>query len=86
MANELLTLVEVSERSKLSTKAVRGAIVRGELVARKLCGRWRIRERDFDAWVERGKFLPPVAASLPEPAIPAQGSLAALRRIEAEAA
>lgn len=85
---ELLTVREVAERSKLGEKAVRKAIERGDLPASKLCGRWRILPADYDGWVTRARFVPrfPAAeASVPLPP-PVQGSRAALRQIESEAA
>lgn len=84
---EVLTVEEVSRRSKLGEKAVRGAIRRGDLRASKLCGRWRVRESDYDDWFERGRCaaLTPVVDDV-SAAPAATGSLAALRRIEGEAA
>ena len=84
---EILTVEEVARRSKLGEKAVRGAIRRRELRASKLCGRWRIREADFEDWFEAGQVVVrPVAAVEPPPAPAVEGSLAALRRIEGETA
>lgn len=84
---ELLSVDDVAQIAKLSAKTVRRAIDRGELVAHKVCGRWRIRESDFEAWIERGRF---VAARETSPKTPAncdaRGSIAALRRIGREAA
>ena len=61
--------------------------MRGELPAHKMCGRWRIREEDYGQWLERSRYVPSsfVVADM-RPAPPACGSLAALRRIEDEAA
>ena len=83
----LLTVAEVARRSKFGEKAVRNAIKRGELRAYKLCGQWRIRDDDYEEWVEGSKYVPAsaaVAETVPVP--PMRGSLAALRRIESEAA
>lgn len=61
--------------------------MRGELPAHKLCGRWRIREEDYGEWLERSRYVPsPVLEAEVPPAPPACGSLAALQRIEVEAA
>lgn len=83
----LLTVEDVARLSGFGPKAVRKAIARGELRGRKLCGRWRIREEDYEAWVEAAAFVPSAAAEVKDtPTPPASGSLAALKRIEAEAA
>lgn len=84
---EILTVEEVARRSKLGEKAVRNAIRRGELRASKLCGRWRIRETDYEDWFDSGRLvvLPVTVAAVPTaPAV--KGSLAALRRIDSETA
>jgi excisionase family DNA binding protein len=84
---EILTVEEVAGRSKLGEKAVRNAIRRGELRASKLCGRWRIRERDYEAWFDSGRLVVAPIVPVEVPAAPAvRGSLAALRRIEGETA
>jgi excisionase family DNA binding protein len=84
---EILTVNELAQRSKLGEKAVRNAIRRGELRASKLCGRWRIRESDYEAWVEAGTYVPlRRTAALGPPVSPRRGSLSALKRIEDEAA
>jgi excisionase family DNA binding protein len=81
----LLTVREVAGRSRFSTKTVRRAIDRGELLASKVSGRWLVWESDFLAWIDRGRFVPrpvPDVAAIPAP--PERGSLAALREIEAQ--
>lgn len=84
---EILTVEEVARRSKLGEKAVRNAIRRGELRASKLCGRWRIREKDYEAWFDSGRLVVRPVAVVEVPAPPGlKGSLAALRRIEGETA
>ena len=84
---EILTVKELAWRSKLSEKAVRNAIRRGELRASKLCGRWRIRETDYESWVDAATYAPLRPAAVPGPPVsPPRGSLAALKRIEDEAA
>lgn len=85
--SKLLTVEEVATRSGFGPKAVRKAIRRGELRAHNLCGRWRIREEDYDAWVDAATFVPSALVEVGDPPAPrTRGSLAALRRIEAEAA
>lgn len=88
MAENLLTLDEVAEYVHLSSKTVWREIQRGNLAARKVCNRWLIREADVEAWLERGsnsaRSVVGVDTVVPVP--PAAGSLAALRRIESEAA
>ena len=85
MAVTFLTVDEVAAQARLSSKTVLRAVGRGELVAYKVGGRWRVKEGDFAAWVERGRFIPSVSpnAPLPEPVVPSHGSLAALRKLEA---
>jgi excisionase family DNA binding protein len=84
---ELLSVDDVAQIAKLSAKTVRRAIERGDLVGHKVCGRWRIRESDFEAWIERGRFVAVGETSPKRPASSeARGSIAALRRIGREAA
>ena len=45
-----MTVADVAEKCGLSTKAVRGAIRRGELRAYKLATRIRIDPADYEAW------------------------------------
>ena len=83
----MLTVKEVAQRSRFSEKTVRKAMARGELRASKLCGQWRILVEDFDEWIEGGTHVPrsvPLVPAAPVP--PVQGSRAALRQIESEAA
>lgn len=88
MAAHLLTVDEVAEYVHLSRKTVWREIQRGNLAARKVCNRWLIRGADVEAWLERGsspaRSVTAVDTVVPVP--PALGSLAALRRIESEAA
>jgi excisionase family DNA binding protein len=87
MAEELLTVDEVARLSKLSSKTVWREIGRGNLRAHKLSGRWRIRTEDCQAWIDRGVYAPDRVDARPHvPAASSCGSLAALRRIESEAA
>jgi excisionase family DNA binding protein len=48
----ILTVGEVAERFKLSTKTVYRALERGSLRAAKFGSAWRIRVEDADAWFE----------------------------------
>jgi excisionase family DNA binding protein len=87
VAEELLTVEEVARHAKLSQKTVWREIGRGNLKAYKLSGRWRIRIADCEAWIDRAAYAPEqVDARSHAPATPSRGSLAALRRIEGEAA
>lgn len=82
-----MSVDEVARIMKLSAKTIRRAIERGELVAHKVCGRWRVREPDLEAWIERGRFVPGAKVPAHAPASPEQrGSLAALQRIGREVA
>jgi len=83
----MLTVDEVAQLSKLSSKTVWREIGRGNLRAHKLSGRWRIRTEDCKAWIDRAAYAPDRVEARPHvPATPSCGSLAALRRIEGEAA
>jgi excisionase family DNA binding protein len=42
---------EVAELVGLHAAVIRRAIDRSELRASKLCGKWRIRREDFEAWI-----------------------------------
>lgn len=86
MAVTLLTIPEVATRSKLSEKTIRRLIARGELVACKVGGRWRVRESDCEAWLDRGRVVPLTNGRVvPGRTVPVRGSLDALREIEAAA-
>lgn len=51
MSEALLSISQVAERCGLSSKAVRGAVSRGELGASKLCNRIRVHPKDLEMWV-----------------------------------
>lgn len=86
LSESLLTLGEAALKARLSTKTLVRAIARGELVAFKVGGRWRIREKDFVAWIERGRAVAvAVEPVMVGPLTPVRGSLSALRQIEAAA-
>lgn len=55
---QLLTLSEVCARVRLSPRAVRRAIGRGDLVAYKLAGRLRIPEQAVQDWLRAGAIQP----------------------------
>lgn len=77
---QLLDPAEAAARSRFSMKTIYRAIHAGELRAHKVRSRWRIAVPDLDAWAS-GDY----AASTPSVSvIPATGSPAALRAIEAE--
>lgn len=85
----LLTVQEVAETCRLSTKAVRGAIRRRELNATKPCGRWRVAPGDMWAWLA-ATAVDPVPAPMPampapNPSASTHGSLGRLDAIEREA-
>jgi len=65
----LLTLDEVAQRCRLSAKAVRSAIRRGELRGSKVCGRWRVAPSAFRDWIDASAAVPVprVRPSLPSP-------------------
>jgi excisionase family DNA binding protein len=48
----LLSVEEVGRLSGLHPEVVRRAIRRLELRASKLCGRYRVRQEHFEAWIE----------------------------------
>src|SRR3954447_12544920 len=85
-ASPLLTPEQVAQRCSLSVKAVYRAIKREELAAAKLCGRWRVRPEDLDAWIASSMFrsspAPRSRLPMPSPAAPVRATLEALRAIE----
>ncbi len=88
-SESFLTVEEVAQTFRLSVKAVRAAIQRGELRAVKLCNRWRVPQSAVAAWVEQSAFVP-APAGLPVPVVPRSravlhGSLERLQAIEQEA-
>ena len=68
---------EAAALAGLSTRAIYGAINRGELRAVRLCSRLRIPREAFDAWIAScavgAERLDPVV-SLPAPPPPVRGS------------
>lgn len=71
----------------MSPKTIRREIERGNIGAHKLGSRWRIPEKDYAAWIERARYIPVEKEPADWiPVVPARGSVAALRRIEGEAA
>jgi len=52
--DELLTLKEVAQRSKVGMRLIREAIGRREIRVVKFTGKiWRVRESERQAWIER---------------------------------
>ena len=60
-----LTTHEAAARLRISERAVRNAIARGELRALKVCRRVRIAESEFDSWVEASRVQPVARHALP---------------------
>ena len=50
IGDHLLTLREAAEVLRLSTRTVREYVLHGEIEARIIGGRWRIRRADLDAF------------------------------------
>jgi excisionase family DNA binding protein len=76
MNGRLLTPEDVARRTGLSRRAVYRAIERGDLQASRLCSRLRIREADYEAWIEANIVeIPQHAGSPPPPPRPATGGL-----------
>src|SRR5437660_4154534 len=48
----LLSVADAVAITRLSDKTIRRAIDRGDLVARKVCGRLRVARNDLDAWID----------------------------------
>lgn len=88
-SDRFLTVEEVARTFRLSVKAVRSAIQRGELRAVKLCNRWRVPQSAVVAWVEQSVFVPAPAGMPahvpPRPGAALHGSRERLRAIEQEA-
>ena len=59
----MLTVQEVARRVGLTPCAIYRAIQRGELVAYKPAGRLRIREADFEHWLESTRVPTPTPPS-----------------------
>jgi excisionase family DNA binding protein len=78
-ASPLLTVGQVAALTGLSSRAVYGAVARGELRAIRVCSRLRIRQEWFDEWLERGIVQPEPAFVMP-PAPLRPGSFKALLR------
>jgi excisionase family DNA binding protein len=77
-----LTTHEAAARLRISERAVRGAIGRGELRALKVCRRVRIAESEFDRWVVASQ-VQPVPRRVVEPPrdVPGTGLRAVLREL-----
>jgi excisionase family DNA binding protein len=70
MTMRLISPEEAAQRASLSRRAIYRAIQRGELTASLLCSRLRIREDDFDAWVEANRLTPSPRPKALEPLRP----------------
>ena len=55
IGDHLLTLREAAEVLRLSTRTVREYILRGEIEARIIGRRWRLRRADLDAFYEKAR-------------------------------
>jgi excisionase family DNA binding protein len=55
IGDHLLTLREAAEVLRLSTRTVREYILRGEIEARIIGRRWRLRRSDLDAFYEKAR-------------------------------
>lgn len=80
-----MTPHEAAARLRISERAVRGAIARGELVALKVCRRVRIAEAEFDRWVAASQ-VQPIARRVVPPAreVPGTGLRAVLAELTGE--
>ncbi len=83
-ADGFMSPAEVAARSGLSRKTVYRAIASGALVAYRPTSRYLIPEWAYEAWItrERAAVVGGSRQPVPRPAVPAVGSLAALRAIE----
>lgn len=82
----LLRVDEVAARCRLSVKAIRNAIHRGELRASKLCGRVRVDPLDLQAWLDANAIRPDDEAARSPTLVrgpSGPGSVNRLRAIEA---
>ena len=74
-----LTAKEIAALERLSPDAIYRAIQAGDLPARKVCGRLRVDESDYEAWKRRHRVEPPrsgpmFVASTPRPVRPRRTS------------
>jgi excisionase family DNA binding protein len=75
-----LTTHEAAARLRISERAVRNAIARGEVRALKVCRRVRIAESEFDRWVEASQVQPVARRLVPPPReVPGTGLREVLR-------
>ena len=56
IGERLLTLCEVAELLRLSTRTVRGYVRRGEINGRLIGRRWRFRPADIDLFYEKARY------------------------------
>jgi excisionase family DNA binding protein len=78
-ASPLLTVGQVAALAGLSSRAIYGAVARGELRAIRVCSRLCIPREWFDEWLERSVVQPEPAFVVPAPP-PPRGSFKALMR------
>jgi excisionase family DNA binding protein len=79
----MLSVLDVAQRVGFKPCAIYRAIQRGELIAYKPAGRLRIREADFQAWLESTRVLVPEPRA-PRPAPVTPLPVIATRRAEGE--
>jgi excisionase family DNA binding protein len=87
---QMLTPQDIEAYTGLEYHAVVRRLKVGEIRGYKLCGKWRVRPEDFEAWLEANVHRPvePTQPRVPKRSSrpPAEGSLASLRAIERGAA
>jgi excisionase family DNA binding protein len=54
----VLSPSDISERTQLGYRTVLRAIEDGELPASKLRGKLRVREDDFESWLDKNRVVP----------------------------
>jgi excisionase family DNA binding protein len=73
-----LTAKEIAALERLSPDAIYRAIQAGDLPARKVCGRLRVDESDYEAWKQRHRVKParpgPMFVASHRPARSSRGS------------
>ena len=52
MGDEYLTIDQVAELLKVSSKTIRRLVTRDEIPGFKVGGQWRFRREDIDAWAQ----------------------------------
>jgi excisionase family DNA binding protein len=67
VSERLLSVDDVHALTGISTHAIRRAIKRGELAGSKVANCVRVRESDYDAWIDAGRIEPPARAAPARP-------------------